>query len=200
MRSRIYWALLGLVIEHPSYGYDLARHFEKAYGGLLPLSGNSHIYIALKTLTQRGLVEEVEPSSCGARSLSRQPRPHYQATPEGIASYRQWLIAQLQEETRHSRLVGRQLAVFRSAPEAALDVLAGFERECLEELSKTQGRADRRPTPATESPPENDGVRELVSRLTRESDRLMAAARLRWIEFARSEFSDLADPGHDEPA
>ena len=35
MRSPVNWALLGLIIERPSYAYNLAQRFERRYGDTL---------------------------------------------------------------------------------------------------------------------------------------------------------------------
>src|ERR1700731_241869 len=58
MQSLVNWALLGLVIERPSYAYELAQRFERTYEGVLSLSSISHVYTALGTLRDRSLVEE----------------------------------------------------------------------------------------------------------------------------------------------
>src|SRR5450755_3254873 len=78
MQSAVHWALLGLVIERPSYGYELAHRFEHAYAGMLHLSGISYVYTALDTLQRRGLIEEIAGTRAG-----RQPKPRYRATSDG---------------------------------------------------------------------------------------------------------------------
>jgi DNA-binding PadR family transcriptional regulator len=64
MRSAVNWAVLGLVIERPSYGYELFQRLERRYGGVLdpPIS---QIYAALNALERASLIEplqEEEPS------------------------------------------------------------------------------------------------------------------------------------------
>ena len=54
IRSPVYWALIGLVIERPSYGYELLKRFEREYGQMLPLSSESHVYRALTSCRSRG--------------------------------------------------------------------------------------------------------------------------------------------------
>ena len=49
-QSQVQWGLLALVIERPSYGYELATRFERAYGGALRLSSTSYAYTALQAL------------------------------------------------------------------------------------------------------------------------------------------------------
>src|ERR1700686_2678289 len=99
MQSAVHWALLGLVIERPSYGYELAHRFEHAYAGMLHLSGISYVYTALDTLQRRGLIEEIAGTRAG-----RQPKPRYRATSEGVLAYQERLTEQIQEDMRRARL------------------------------------------------------------------------------------------------
>lgn len=178
MQSAVQWALLGLVIERPSYGYELAQRFESAYEGMLHLSGISYVYTALDTLQRRGMIEEIP----GTRS-GRQPKPRYRATAEGIDNYKERLTAQIQEDFRRSRLFARQLAVFAHQPEAALKVIESYGEACLEE-------AGGMPAIAPASAPA-DGISGLAARLVSEESRLSMEAKLPWVEYARSEFKAL---------
>src|ERR1022692_333686 len=87
MQSPVNWALLGLVIERPSYAYELAQRFERTYQAALTLSSISHVYTALAALRSRSLIEELPGTRAG-----RQPKPHYRATAKGLQDYGQWLI------------------------------------------------------------------------------------------------------------
>jgi len=178
MQSAVHWALLGLVIERPSYGYELAQRFEHAYAGMLRLSGVSYVYTALDTLQRRGMIEEIS----GARS-GRQPRPRYQATTEGLDSYKEYLIAQIGEDFRRSRLFARQLAAFAHDPELALEIVESYGRACLLEAGETH-------VPLGGAAP--DAVSGLASRLVAEEGRLRMEAKLPWVEYARREFKALA--------
>jgi DNA-binding PadR family transcriptional regulator len=179
MQSAVQWALLGLVIERPSYGYELAHRFEHAYAGMLRLSGISYVYTALDTLQRRGLIEEIP----GTRS-GRQPKPRYRATKDGVLSYKERLTAQIEEDFRRSRLFARQLAVFAHEPEIALEVIDRYGEACLEEAGSAPipGPAD---TPA-------DAVSGLAERLVSEESRIAMEAKLPWVEYARREFRALA--------
>jgi DNA-binding PadR family transcriptional regulator len=179
MQSAVHWALLGLVIERPSYGYELAQRFEQTYAGMLELSGFSYIYTALDTLRCRGLVEEVP----GAGS-ERQPKLGYRATAEGVRNYQQRLIAQMREDFRRSRLFARQLAVLAGEPELALDVIERYAQACLEEAGEVPVLEP------SDSCPDGDGG--LAARLVSEERRLAMGARLPWIDYARREFKALA--------
>jgi len=57
MRSPVNWALLGLLIERPGYGYDLCQRFKRTYGKSIELSCQAQIYKGLDALEERGLIE-----------------------------------------------------------------------------------------------------------------------------------------------
>jgi DNA-binding PadR family transcriptional regulator len=179
MQSAVHWALLGLVIERPSYGYELAQRFEHAYAGMLHLSGVSYVYTALDTLQRRGLIEEISAARTG-----RQPRPRYQATAEGIRSYKERLITQIGEDFRRSRLFARQLAVLAHEPDMALEIIEHYGQACLEEAGDA-------PVPMPAEAP-LDAVSGLASRLVSEEGRLAMDAKLPWVEYARREFKALS--------
>jgi DNA-binding PadR family transcriptional regulator len=179
MQSAVQWALLGLVIERPSYGYELAQRFESAYEGMLHLSGISYVYTALDTLQRRAMIEEIP----GTRS-GRQPKPRYRATADGVDSYKERLTAQIQEDFRRSRLFARQLAVFAHEPEMALEIIERYSDACLEEAGEAS-------IPQPEGYPA-DAVASLAARLVSQDSRLAMEAKLPWVEYARREFKALA--------
>jgi DNA-binding PadR family transcriptional regulator len=178
MQSAVHWALLGLVIERPSYGYELAHRFEHAYAGMLHLSGISYVYTALDTLQRRGMIEEIPGTRAG-----RQPKPRYRATEEGVRSYQARLTEQIQEDLRRARLFARQLAVFAQEPEMGLEIIERYGQACLDEAGEAS-------LPDDDCSP--DVISGLASRLVSEESRLSIEAKLPWIEYARREFKALA--------
>jgi DNA-binding PadR family transcriptional regulator len=185
MRSPVGWALLGLVIERPSYGYELMQRFERTYGDVLELSSPSQVYVALNTLGRNGLIEE-QPAAEGSAAAvrhGRQPKPHYRATAAGLHEYQEWLIAQMRGERRRSRLFARQLAALD--PQVALAAIARYEQACLQEACKTRLAAGGEDASA-----EGAG---LAARLAGEEERLTVGARLAWIEYARREFTAVTE-------
>lgn len=181
MRSPVNWALLGLVIQRSSYGYELVQRFERTFVDALELSSPSQIYTALDKLRRRGLVEEILPAS--ERDVVRQPKPHYRATAAGVDSYVGWLFSQLVDERRRCRLLAQQLVLL--TPEKALAVIERCEQSCLEEASSIGGAGQQQESAA-------DGPSALLTRLIAEEDRLRVGARLAWIEYARQELKALA--------
>jgi DNA-binding PadR family transcriptional regulator len=177
--SLLQWALLGLLIERPSYGYELAHRFERTFGGILRLSGVSYVYTALDGLRRRGLIEEVE-----VGDERRMPRVHYRTTATGVSAYRERLFTQMRENDRHSRLLARQLAVLAPEPELALAILDRYERACLQEAEEAPAAPAQHASGATPA--------ELAARLAAEESRLSLDAKLAWVEYARRELKRLS--------
>jgi DNA-binding PadR family transcriptional regulator len=192
--SPVSWTLLGLIVERPSYRYELCQRFERLYGDVRPLSSESHIYAALKTLRTRGLVEETPRPSQAVAGAGReasegggggghQSRLYYRATPDGVCHYQEWLVDQIREDRRHSELLVRQLAVFARQPQVALQMLERYELALLAQarsapLNPAGGRGE-------------DAVGELIAQLVQEDRRLASEAKLAWIGAARSRLREL---------
>jgi DNA-binding PadR family transcriptional regulator len=172
MQSPVNWALLGLVIERPSYAYELAQRFERTYQGALSLSSVSHVYTAITTLRGRGLIEEVPGTRTG-----RQPRPRYRATKEGLDRYREFLLAQLDEDRRRQRLFVLQLTSLTRNPQAGLGILDDYEQQCLSEATET-------PLAHTDDSA-GDEPGGLGERLIAEERRLALGAKLAWVQYAQ---------------
>jgi DNA-binding PadR family transcriptional regulator len=182
MRSPVNWTVLGLVIERPSYGWELWTRFERLYGDVLPI-GESNVYAALDALRERGFIEEVEELRGEASAASRQPRPHYRATSEGLDDYAAWVIAQAREHNRRSLLFARQLGALAQQPQTALAILKRYEQACLD---------DKGAKIPTQSEFPVDVVPGLADRLASAYGRNVMAATLGWIAYARREFEALA--------
>jgi DNA-binding PadR family transcriptional regulator len=182
IRSSVNWTVLGLVIERPSYGWELWKRFERLYGDVLPVRGESHIYRALEALHGSRLIEELDEPGTVA-GTSRQPKPHYRATEEGLERYAEWVMAQQLEHHRRSLLFARQLGALAQEPETALAILGRHEQAWLDDKGARIPTAREFPTPA---------VPGLADRLASAYGRDVKAATLGWIEYARREFTALA--------
>jgi DNA-binding PadR family transcriptional regulator len=169
MASLVYWVLLGIVIERPSYGLELSHRFQRMYGDVLPVSSESHVYGALDSLQKRELIETIP-----GTGVARQPKPHYKATPHGVRSYEDWLVAQVDDERRRQELWVRQLGIFAHDPAAALRLIGRFEDQHL------KGTAQTSRLPATPS----DSRAELIEDLVAERQRLADGEMLSWLHYA----------------
>lgn len=181
MRSPVNWALLGLIIERPSYAYDLAQRFERRYGTVLALSNVGHVYTALGALESRDLVQEIP----GTRE-GRQPRPRYRATDAGVREYGRWLITQAGEDRKRSQMFVLALGALTGRPEQLLDVIAGYEQTWLAHAAGTP--IERAQDGEGDS---FDALAALLRRLIDEESRLAVGAKLAWIEYARQELAKL---------
>jgi DNA-binding PadR family transcriptional regulator len=179
MQSSINWALLGLVIERPSYAYELAQRFERTYKDALTLSSVSHAYTALGTLQSRDLIEELPGTRTG-----RQPKPHYRATAKGLAEYHEWLIGQVAEERKRQRVFLLQLTALTRDPAQAMQILEDYEQACLDETCTALIAGGEEGSP--------DDGRELQARLIAEEKRLAVGAKIAWAHYARRELKALA--------
>ncbi|HEX3692654.1 MAG TPA: PadR family transcriptional regulator [Solirubrobacteraceae bacterium] len=173
MHSPVNWALLGLIIERPSYAFELATRFKRTYEGAIAISSPSHIYTALGTLRERGLVEKL------GEAPSRQ---RYRATAQGVAEHAEWVTGQVAEERRRQRVLMAQLGALAHDPEQALAALDAYEQACMSEMAAA-------PAPGSDEGP---GIVPLVARLAGEETRLSIAARLRWVAYARAQLSAMA--------
>jgi DNA-binding PadR family transcriptional regulator len=180
MHSSVNWALLGLIIERPSYAYALAQRFERTYGLALPLSSVSHAYAALSTLKDRGLIEELPGTRTGP-----QPKPHYRATAEGMEDYHAWLIGQVSEERKRQRVFLLQLTAPTRDPEQAMKIVEDYEQACLGETCTTLISSGDDSAP--------DDALELQTRLIAEEKRLAVGAKIAWAHYARRELKALAN-------
>ncbi len=177
IRSPIYWALLGILIKRPTYGYAVLKRFEREYGSLLPLSGDGHIYTALNVLEDKGLIERV-PGESGAK---RQPKPSYRVTPEGERGFFDWVATRTCHDRLQWQVFVRQLvATALRKPGVALQILDCCEHAYLAEAddaSRVASFGDR-------SCEEDDG---LATRLIADERRLTIGGRLDWINNARKD-------------
>lgn len=79
------FALLGLLNEHPSSGYDLTQRFSQGIGSYAWDAKHSQIYPELRKLTDDGLIEVAEEGARGRKT--------YAITQQGRALLRDWLLS-----------------------------------------------------------------------------------------------------------
>jgi DNA-binding PadR family transcriptional regulator len=178
MASVVYWAVLGLVIERPSYGLEFYNRYQRLYADLLPVSGSSHIYTALDELEGRGFIETVSEVGTG-----RQPKPHYRATPLGTRRFEDWYVEQMDAQRRGLELWARQLAIFAHEPVRAVDLIGRFRREHLARAGKI-GRGSEGSV--------SNSRGALIDELVAEQQRIEAGGMLSWLRFADARFQERA--------
>lgn len=167
-------AVLALVIERPSYSFELWRRFEARFGQLYPVS-KARIYQVLDQLLRHGLIEQLPAES----NTSRQPRVQYRATAEGARAHREWIAASIQDDPLREELLRRLLATGARDARGLLQIVEAYERAYLDDMARGRaGAAEGLPRPL-------DETAELRERLIAEERRLARDAQLKFITFAR---------------
>lgn len=125
--------MLGLVIEQPDRGFNLERRLEERFGSAR--FAYSTAYNALYRMGEQGLVRVVEAGPAAA------PREAvYEATPDGVEHFRQWVRAStnapvLREEL-HAKIA---LSEPRDLPRL-IDIVHAEELACMSELDRMRAR------------------------------------------------------------
>jgi DNA-binding PadR family transcriptional regulator len=179
--SLIDYAVLSLLIERPSYGYELYERFERRFGEFLPTS-RSNLYDALKRLEREGCIERA--SQGGSRG---RPRINHRPTEEGLEASWSWLADCLQDDPRRLELFSRLASVGVRNMEDMQKVLDRFE-----EQSTREARQVELPNP---DPASIDPLSDLLWEMLIEQRRRIVAAQLEWVPHARSRVRAWAEGG-----
>lgn len=128
-------AVLGLMVERPTYGYRLVQDVSKR----LPFLqlGVSAVYKVMERLEAEGWIEEVGERSTG-RTRRGVPRVQYQATAAGLEEFRRWM-----REPSERPLVRDELhaKLALSEPDDIPALMRSVERQtaaCFKELAGLQ--------------------------------------------------------------
>jgi DNA-binding PadR family transcriptional regulator len=186
LRSQVACAVLGLVIEKPSHGYEIGQRFERRFGGFLSV-GRSSIYAALSSLMDAGLIEKMSGRSTTGVSQGAKAGASYRATAQGARSYRAWLAERVRNDPQRVEMLGRMTLAGVHSVEAALDFIGRYERECVREAQELS-----RPLDGAEV--DDSDISGLVERLLIEERRRMIDAQLAWITYARAALRAVGRP------
>lgn len=170
-------ALLGLVLERPGHGGDLASRVQARLGEAWPMHGND-VYRLLDGLQAEGLV------ACRAvprRSGRPGSRVVYQATPLTAEALAYWMGTLAAPEPAR-RSIEAKLAVAREQDLPVLAAaLADYQAECVA-LSESILASDGRPR----------SWQALFRDCARDSDRRALQAEIDWADRARRRIEDHA--------
>jgi DNA-binding PadR family transcriptional regulator len=179
--SLVDYAVLVLLIERSSYGYELYERFDRRFGNFLPTS-QGNVYDALKRMEREGYVEVA--SVGGSRG---RPRIYHGATEKGLVAYRSWLVERLRDDPRRLELFSRLASAGLRDSKAASGVLDLYEEEAAREA--------RRIEPPNSDVTSRDPMGELLGELLVEQQRRVAAAQLEWVAYARSRIDAWTEGG-----
>jgi DNA-binding PadR family transcriptional regulator len=169
-------AVLGLVIERPGYGYDLARRLEDRCGAW----GweRSGVYSALDQLTRDGHVRS-EKAKVRAGSARSAPRAIYESTAEGVDYFREWITRSTSPSPVRQEL---DLKILFSGPEflpRLIEQTWAQEQMCMDQL---------RVLSVMNQPLGASGTRtwrEVAPVLQREAEIKLLQVRVEWLQNAR---------------
>jgi DNA-binding PadR family transcriptional regulator len=189
LKSQVVFAVLGLVIQKPSYGYELWQRFESRFGGFLRMS-SSAIYPVLSSLATAGLIEEMVGAEAIGVKQGAKPGPSYRATERGTRAYRKRVAERLRGDPGRTEMLGQLVLAGIDGIVAALELLDRYEEQCLLELQEM--------SPPSASWQSANAVSGLVERLVVEERRRMIDAQLKWVDYARAELRAFAGQGAAE--
>lgn len=172
-------AVLGLLLDRPSWGYELDARFRRTFGAepwewrVTPQA----IYNALKRLEEAALIEPNEDDGDDGETVDervdsthRRMRQPYRVTGLGARSMREWLATPMSSTPSREELLIR-LHSGMGRDEALRAMLKRHADVCLLELERIAA------APA----------QTRMQRLVKEDRRLAVQARLSWIDFALAE-------------
>ncbi|HTR72505.1 MAG TPA: helix-turn-helix transcriptional regulator [Solirubrobacteraceae bacterium] len=175
-------AVLGLVIERPDYGYQLAQRLEDRFGasGFAP----SGVYSALDHLMRDDLVRSAGQLGSGSAKRAA-PRTIYEATPSGVEHFECWMFASTPTPPLRDDLQMKIALCRPSDVPRLIDMVYGQELACLGRLQDLRRlSAERRAgTP--------DEWSRLMRGLADEAEVSFWSARIEWLQAARVQLERL---------
>ncbi|MFZ1155715.1 MAG: PadR family transcriptional regulator [Solirubrobacteraceae bacterium] len=169
-------AVLGLVIERPGYGYDLARRLEERFGssGFAPTG----VYSALDQLSAESLVRNAG-ARADATNERAAPRTIYEATPKGVDYFEEWMLGCSSLAPVRDELY-MKIALSRPHNLGRLIELAQTQEEtCLTRLESLR-------QPATRSRGNPKAWSDVAVLLVRDAEIKQLQARVEWLQKARA--------------
>jgi DNA-binding PadR family transcriptional regulator len=170
------YAILGLVIERPGYGYQLAQRLEERFGS--SAFAPSGVYSALDQLSRDALVRaagEFRPDP--ARRAA--PRMIYEATEEGVDHFEAWMLGSSPAPPLRDEL-HMKIALCRPRNvQPLIDMVYGQELACLARLRDLKKLSEHELV---------GGEQEwsiLMRTLARDAEIASWKARIEWLQSAR---------------
>jgi DNA-binding PadR family transcriptional regulator len=163
-------ALLGLMVEGPTHGYDLKHRYDSLFGSDKPLAFGQ-VYATLARMIRDGLIVGL-----GETAGAGPDRKGYQITPAGRAHLEQWLrTPDAPSPTLHTNLFAKTI----------LALLLDDNADELLDLQRTAHLARMRELTALKS------QAPLLERLAIDHALFQIEADLRWIDMTSARLTDM---------
>jgi DNA-binding PadR family transcriptional regulator len=127
LKSQVGCAVLGLVIEKPSHGYEISQRFEDRFGSFLQ-AGRSSIYAALASLLDAGLIEKMSSRSSTGVRRGAKAGASYKATASGARAFRGVLVERIRSDPQRVEMLGRMMAAGVHSIGAASEFIDRYEQ------------------------------------------------------------------------
>jgi DNA-binding PadR family transcriptional regulator len=175
-------AVLGLVIDQPSYAYRIASGVRRQlrFADL----ADSYPYWALEKLETEGLVRRVDEEGKPLRNAAQGRRAIYEATALGVASFEDWLLSTTSEPPLRDDLHFRiALCRPRDAPRM-IELIQGQELVCL-------GRVQDLKRASEADAVEGSEWDRIVRVISRDAELAFWHARIEWLQGVREMLESL---------
>jgi DNA-binding PadR family transcriptional regulator len=169
-------AILGLVIERPGYGYQLAQRLEERFGS--SAFAPSGVYSALDQLSRDEFVRATGQLGQG-RARRAAPRMIYEATDEGIDHFEAWMLGSSPTPPLRDEL-HMKIALCRPGTLPRLiDLVYGQELACMGRLRDLKQLCE------TELAGDSEEWSRLMRVLARDTEIALWKMRIEWLKGAR---------------
>ncbi len=169
-------AVLGLVIERPGYGYQLAQRLEERFGssGFAP----SGVYSALDQLSRDEFVRSAGEMGAGPARRAA-PRMIYEATEQGVQHFEAWMLGSSPAPPLRDELHMKIALCCPRNLSRLIDMVYGQELACMGQLR------DLKQLAGEEAAGESQEWARMMRVLARDAEIAMWQARIEWLQAAR---------------
>jgi DNA-binding PadR family transcriptional regulator len=179
------YAILGLVIERPGYGYQLAQRLEERFGS--SSFAPSGVYSALDQLSRDEFVRAAGEMGPGPARRSA-PRMIYEATEEGVSHFEEWILGSSPTPPLRDEL-HMKIALCRPGNLPRLiDLVYGQELACVGRLHDLTQSSEREPILA-----DREDWPRLMRGLAKDAEIALWKARIEWLQSARQLLAGLLE-------
>lgn len=171
------YAILGLVIERPGYGYQLAQRLEERFGS--SSFAPSGVYSALDQLSRHEFVRAAGEMGPGPARRSA-PRMIYEATDQGVSHFEAWILGSSPAPPLRDEL-HMKIALCRPGNLPRLiDLVYGQELACVGRLHDLVQSSERERIVG-----DREDWPRLMRVLARDAEIALWKARIEWLQSAR---------------
>jgi DNA-binding PadR family transcriptional regulator len=170
------YAILGLVIERPGYGYQLAQRLEERFGS--SAFAPSGVYSALDQLSRDQLVRAAGEMGLGPAKRAA-PRMIYEATDRGVDHFEAWILGSSPAPPLRDELHMKIALCRPSNLPRLIDLVYGQELACMGRLR------DLKRSSESEADGDCRDWSRLMRGLSRDAEIALWKTRIDWLQRAR---------------